>query len=121
MEKIKKEEARIIAELKNFYIVINTPAGQEYDAMTKGKIIDEKGVHRTGWIPLMTLMRDSEWKRIDEPYRKIFPIENRTAVDGVLGFAVGDGPPAIIRGSLSPRSFLFRGMPDFLSISSTLK
>ena len=35
MEKIKKEEARIIAELKNFYIVINTPAGQEYDAMTK--------------------------------------------------------------------------------------
>ena len=90
MEKIKKEEARIIAELKNFYIVINTPAGQEYDAMTKGKIIDEKGVHRTGWIPLLTLMRDSEWKRIDEPYRKIFSIENRTAVDGVLGFAVGD-------------------------------
>ena len=90
MEKINREEARVIAKMNDLYLVINTPAGEKYDGMTLGKILDNKGVHKSGWMPLMTITRDGGWEIIDEPYSKVFPEEKRTAVDGVLGFAVGD-------------------------------
>ena len=34
MEKINKEEARVIAKMNDLYLVINTPAGEKYDGMT---------------------------------------------------------------------------------------
>ena len=90
MEKIN-ENARIIAKSNDRYVVVNSDETNKIDYYTLGKIVNSKGIHETDWLPLGTIMRDSEdWELVDIPYNEVFKKSNTTAVDGLLGFAVGD-------------------------------
>ena len=80
----------IIAKKNDRYIVVNN---NDYDNITYHdlcKIIDSDGKHYTRWIPLGIVMKNADWEIINENYLDIVKQQPKTAIDGLLGFAVGD-------------------------------
>ena len=90
MEKIN-ENARIIAKSGDIYVVVNSDETNKLEYDTLGKIINNQGIQESDWLPLGTIMRDSEdWELVDIPYNKMLKKNDTKAIDGLLGFAVGD-------------------------------
>ena len=90
MEKISKD-ARIIAKNEDRYVVVNSSDAKKTNIYTPAKIINSQGIHKTNWLPLGTLVRNSEdWEPTDMLFSDIFKNNNTEALDGLLGFAVGD-------------------------------
>ena len=84
------ENARVIAKSNDLYVIVNNQTDKISDFFALGKVIDKTGKEYTSWIPLGTIFRDETWEEIDIPYTEFITTKKPTAVDGLLGSAIGD-------------------------------